>query len=489
MPEPLTTVPLAGAVLGESAAPASWTLDDLLAALPATDSEREASRAYFNGDRQPTVVDPKRTITLWINRIDELLSDQLNEILHHPDFQRLEASWRGVRFLVDQAETGPRIGIRLLPASKKELLRDMERALEFDQSALFKAVYEEEYGTFGGDPYGALIGDYEFGKHPDDVALLERISNVAAAAHAPFIAAAAPSMFDRETYLEVFDRQNLEGVFRSPEYAHWRSFRESADSRYVGLTLPRVLMREPYTLARQPVAAFRFEEQVEGPDATRYCWGNAAYAFGLKLISAFEKYSWLAQVRGIEGGLVEGLPAPAFETENGEWAQRGPTETIVTDTRERELADLGFVPLVHCKDTGRAAFFTAQSCQKPGLYSDEAATTNARLSAMLPYIFCTSRMAHYIKVLVRDKIGTFMSAADCQHFLNDWMRQYTLDNPEGAGIEIQAQHPFRRAEAIVADAPGKPGFFEAQLFLNPHFQLEQLTVAVKLVARLPQPQR
>lgn len=473
---------------------AGWAWGDVLDAIPTNgEAERthcQSALAEFSrlvADRDWLLSrDAKRTVTLWINQIDELLSAQLNEIMHHPDFQRLEASWRGVRYLVELAETGPLVRIRLLNASKKDLMRDMERALEFDQSALFKAVYEEEYGTFGGDPYGALIGDYDFGKHPDDIALLERISNVAAAAHAPFIAAAAPSMFDRESFAEVFDRQSLEGMFRGPEYAQWRSFRESADSRYAGLTLPRVLMREPYTLARNPIAAFRFEEDVDGPDASRYLWGNAAYAFGLRLISAFEKYSWLAQIRGSEGGLVDGLPALSFSTEHGDLAQRGPTETIVTDTRERELADLGFIPLVHCKDTGLAAFFTAQSCQKPALYSEESANANARLSAMLPYIFCTSRMAHYIKVLARDKIGTFITAEDCQRFLNDWMRKYTLDNPEGAGIEIQAQSPFRKAEIIVSNAPGKPGSFEAQLFLLPHFQLEQLTVAVKLVTRLQQ---
>jgi len=431
--------------------------------------------------------DTEAMINARIAQIDALISKQLNEILHNPDFQKLEASWRGLHYLVNQSETGTMLKVRVLNVSKKELVKDLEKAVEFDQSALFKKVYEEEYGMFGGAPFGALIGDYEFGKHPEDISLLEKISNVAAASHAPFISAGNAELLNLESFTQLDQPRDLAKIFDTMEYAKWKSFRESEDSRYVGLCLPHILMRLPYGEATAPVEAFRFEEDVDGKQHQKYLWGNAAYAFATRLTDAFAKFSWCAAIRGVEGGgLVEGLPAHTFKTDDGDIALKCPTEIAVTDRREKELSDLGFIPLVHCKGTDYAAFFGAQSCQKAKKYDSDAANANARLSTQLQYIFAVSRFAHYLKHMMRDKIGSFMSRSDCERFLNKWIMNYVTAD-DNASPSVKAQYPLRDARIDVAEIPGKPGCYRAIAFLKPHFQLDELTVSLRLVADLPQP--
>lgn len=422
-----------------------------------------------------------------IAEIDRLLSTQLNEIMHHEDFQKLEGSWRGLHHLVKNTLTGPQLKIRMMSVTKKDLLKDFERALEFDQSQLFKKIYEEEYGTFGGAPYGALIGDFEFGNHPQDMALLEKISEVAAAAHAPFLSAASSSLFGWDTFSEMTEVRDVSKIFDRTEYMKWRSFRESEDSRYVGLTMPHVLMREPYGAATKPTETFNFEEDVDGKDHKKYLWGNAAYALGTRITEAFSMHGWCVAIRGVEGGgLVQGLPTHTFATDEGEVAMKCPTEVAITDRREKEFADNGFIPLVHCKGTDYAAFFATQSASKSKKYDTDAANANARLSTQLQYIFAVSRFAHYLKAMMRDKVGSFMSREEAQMFLNRWIKNYVLDN-DVATQKAKAQRPLREARIDVAEVPGKPGVYKAVAFLRPHFQLDELSVSLRLVAELPKP--
>ena len=422
-----------------------------------------------------------------IAEIDRLVSAQMNAIMHHEDFQKLEASWRGLHHLIKNSLTGTQLKIKVMSVTKGDLLKDFERALEFDQSSLFKKVYEEEYGTFGGAPFGALIGDFEFGNHPQDMALLESISQVAAAAHAPFLSAASAGMFGWDTYSEMSEVRDVSKIFDRTEYMKWRSFRESEDSRYVGLTLPHVLMREPYGAATKPTETFRFEEDVDGKDHKKYLWGNAAYALGTRLTEAFSMYGWCVAIRGVEGGgLVQGLPTHTFETDEGEIAMKCPTEVAVTDRREKEFADNGFIPLVHCKGTDYAAFFGTQSANKAKKYDSDAANANARLSSQLQYIFAVSRFAHYLKAMMRDKIGSFMSRTECEMFLNKWIMNYVTED-DNASPATKSQYPLREAKVEVAEIPGKPGCYRAVAFLRPHFQLDELSVSLRLVADLPQP--
>lgn len=431
--------------------------------------------------------DLEATINARIADIDQVLSAQLNAIMHAPEFQKLEGAWRGLHYLVMQSETSTMLKIRVLNISKDELRKDLEKAVEFDQSALFKKVYEEEYGTFGGAPYGVMLGDFEFGRHPQDLALLEKVSNVAAAAHAPFISAAAPGLLGLESFTDLPNPRDLAKKFETPDYAKWKSFRESEDSRYVGLTLPHVLMRLPYGPDTVPVETFNFKEDVDGTDHSKYLWGSAAYAMGARLTDAFAKYGWTAAIRGVEGGgRVDGLPTHTFRTDEGEIALKCPTEIAITDRREKELSDLGFIPLVHCKGTDYAAFFGAQSCQKAKKYDTDAANANARLSTQLQYLLAMSRFAHYLKAIMRDKIGSFMTRKDCEDFLNRWITKYVVST-EDAGQEIKAKFPLKEARVEVAGVDGKPGVYKAIAFLKPHFQLDELTVSLRLVAELPPP--
>jgi type VI secretion system protein ImpC len=422
-----------------------------------------------------------------IAEIDRLISAQMNEIMHHEDFQKLEGSWRGLHHLVKNSLTGTQLKIRVMSATKKDLLKDFERALEFDQSAIFKKVYEDEYGTYGGAPFGALIGDYEFGNHPQDMSLLENMSQVAAAAHAPFLSAASAGLFGWETFSEMTEVRDVSKIFDRTEYMKWRSFRESEDSRYVGLTLPHVLMREPYGAATKPTESFRFEEDVDGTDHKKYLWGNAAYSLGTRLTEAFSMYGWCVAIRGVEGGgLVQGLPTHTFETDEGELAMKCPTEVAITDRREKEFSDNGFIPLVHCKGTDYAAFFATQSANKAKKYDTDEANANARLSTQLQYLFAVSRFAHYLKSMMRDKVGSFLSRKEAEIFLNRWIHNYVTED-DTASASTKAQYPLREARVDVAEIPGKPGCYRAVAFLRPHFQLDELSVSLRLVADLPQP--
>jgi type VI secretion system protein ImpC len=430
--------------------------------------------------------DAEAMINARIAQIDHLVSLQLNEVMHNPIFQKLEGSWRGLKFMLDHSETSDKLKIKVFNVSKKELLRDLQRAPEFDQSALFKKVYEEEFGVFGGAPFSALVGDYEFGRGPEDIELLEKVAQVAASAHAPFLTAAAPEMMNMDSFTNIDGPRDMAKIFDSSEYAKWKSFRQSEDSRYVGLCLPHTLMRLPYGKGGITADGFNYEEGVDGTDHSKYLWGNAAYSLGTRLTAAHAEYGWCAAIRGVEGGgLVEGLPTHNFTTDSGDVALKCPTESPITDRREKELADLGFIPLVHCKDTDYAAFFSVQSAQKAKLYDKEAANANARLSTQLPYILAMSRFAHYLKAIMRDKIGSFMSRDDCQKFLHKWIMQYTIGD-DNATQAMKAKYPLREAKVEVVDVPGKPGAYRAVCFLRPHFQLDELSVSLRLVADLPE---
>jgi type VI secretion system protein ImpC len=429
--------------------------------------------------------DAEAMINARIAQIDHLISLQLNEVMHHEAFQKLEGTWRGLKYLLSQSETNEHLKIKIFNSNKKELLKDLQRAPEFDQSALFKKVYEEEFGVFGGAPFAGLIGDYHFGKGPEDLELLERVSQVAASAHAPFLTGADPQFFNLDSYTSLDAPRDLGKVFDTTEYAKWKSFRASEDARYVGLALPRVLARLPYGKNTTPVEGFAYEENVDGTDHSKYTWMNAAWALGARLTQAFAMYGWCASIRGVEGGgLVEGLPVHNFYTDEGDIAMKCPTEVPITDRREKELADLGFIPLVHCKGTDYAAFFSVQSAQKPKIYDKDAANANARLSAQLPYILACSRFAHYLKAMMRDKVGSFMSRSDCERWLNQWIINYVSPD-DNASPATKASKPLREARIDVVEVPGKPGVYRAVAFLRPHFQLDELSVSLRLVADLP----
>ncbi|MCL2004730.1 MAG: type VI secretion system contractile sheath large subunit [Planctomycetaceae bacterium] len=426
-------------------------------------------------------------IMVRIKEIDVMLSTQLNEIMHAPEFQRLEAAWRGLHYLVMQTETGEMLKLRVFNVSRKELQDDLEKAVEFDQSQLFKKVYEEEYGTFGGAPYSALLCDFEFGRHPQDMKLLEKLAEVAAAAHAPAILPVSPKMFDMESFTELANPRDLTKLFESSELIKWRSFRESDDSRYVTFCLPHILMRLPYGPATSPIEEFDFQEDVDGKLHEKYLWGSAGWALAERITAAFAKHRWTAAIRGLEGGGdVRGLAVHAFRTDDGETIVKCPTEIAITDRREKELSTLGFLPLVYCKGTDYAVFFGGQTTNKPPIYNLDSANANARLSAILPYLLNASRFAHYIKAIMRDKVGSFLSAENVSSYLNNWISNYVLLSDD-APQEVKAKFPLREARVDVAEVPGKPGVFKAVVFLRPHFQMEELTVSIRLVAELPPP--
>jgi type VI secretion system ImpC/EvpB family protein len=430
-----------------------------------------------------------------IARLDDLLSRQVNAILHHPRFQKLEAAWRGLRYLVEQAPEGENVKVRVLNVSWQELARDLDRALEFDQSWLFRKVYGDEFGMAGGEPFGVLLGDYEVHLRPgpdhptDDVAALKSIAAVAAAAFAPFIAAAHPSLLDLESFTRLERPLNLAQTFERVEFLKWRALRQSGDARFVGLTLPRVLLRLPYADDNSRADRFRFREEVGRADRGEYLWGNAAYAFGAVLIRAFATCGWLADIRGAQrgvvgGGLVTGLPVHAFGTDTDGVAPKCSTEVVITDAMDKELGDLGFLPLCACPDTEWSAFYGGQSIQKPQVYDELPATVNARLSALLPYVFCAARFAHYLKVLVREKVGAFAGAAECEEHLRRWLQRYT-NASDSASPELKARHPLRESRVQVRESTGSPGTYVCVVHLRPHFQLDQLVSSLRLVTRLP----
>jgi type VI secretion system protein ImpC len=433
--------------------------------------------------------DIERTIQAWKAEIDRKLSAQLNEVLHHPDFQKLEGTWRGLDYLVKQSETSATLKIKVMNVSKKTLSKDLERAIEFDQSALFKKVYEAEYGTLGGHPFGMLIGDYEFdGKSSEDVDMLQKIGGVAGAAHAPFISAAGSDMFNLDSYTELNAPRDLEKIFQSVDYAKWKSFRESEDSRYVALTMPRVLARLPYGrgASDKSVDEFHYEEGIDGTDHDKYTWMNSAWAFGARITDAFAKDGWFMRTRGVEGGgQVEGLPLHVFKEAGGKVA-KCPSEVLIPDRREAELSNLGFLPLVHYKDSDKAVFIGTQTAQKAKKYFDNAANANAELSTKLNYMLCVSRFAHYLKAMARDKIGSFAERSEMELWLNNWIQNYVVPNPDSVGLETKARCPLQSASVTVSEVKGKPGWYQAVAHLRPHFQLEGLATSMRLVAELPQ---
>jgi type VI secretion system ImpC/EvpB family protein len=443
---------------------------------------------------RPTREQIARLLSRDIARLDALLSRQVNAILHHPDFQRLEASWRGLRYLTEQAPEGENVKIRVLNVSWKELTRDLERALEFDQSQLFRKVYSEEFGTPGGQPFSVLLGDYEIRLRPspeqptDDVAALARISSVAAAAFAPFLVAAHPALLDLTSFTELDRPLNLARTFEQVDYVKWRALRQTEDARFVGLVLPRVLMRMPYGDEPARVDGFRFREDADGPDRARYLWGNAVYAFGSVVMRAFSESGWLADIRGVPrdgrgGGLVSGLPVQNFATDGHGVAAKPSVEAVLSDVQEKALSELGLIPLCHCPDTEVAAFYGNQSLQQPKTYDEPAAMSNARLSAMLQYMLCVARFAHYVKVIARDKVGAFAGPADWEDFLQRWLLRYTLPD-EAADLETKARFPLQEAKVQVRAHPGKPGSYLCVVHLRPHFQLDQVATAVRLATEL-----
>lgn len=478
----------------ESVAPGSTLLDTIVenGRLGQTETERSRGKEWvkeladqvLRGEIKVSK-DTDQMLAERIKQLDEVISLQLGDVIHSPEFQSLESSWRGLHYFVQNTETSKMLKIKVMSISKKDLLKDLQKAVEFDQSATFKKVYEEEYGTLGGQPYGALIGDYEFTRHPQDIDLLSKMSNVAAASHAPFIAAASPTLFNFEKYTELSGPRDLAKIFDNEAYIDWKMFRKSEDSKYVGLCLPHVLLRLPYGKDTIPVEEFDFEEKVDGRDHSKYLWGNAAYAFAARLTDAFARHEWCAAIRGVEGGgLVEGLPTHVFQTDDGDIAAKCPTEIAITDRREHELSKLGFIPLSFYKGTNNAAFMAAQSANEPTVYLTPDATANARLSSQLQYMFAVSRFAHFLKAMMRDKIGSFMSREQCEKFLNTWISNYILLD-DFAGQDAKAKFPLREARIEVTDDPAKPGAYKAVAFLRPHFQLDELTVSLRLVARLP----
>ncbi len=474
-------------------------LDQAIGATKQTESDRarELIRTLADEAMKGTVTWNKNlTITFRqaIAQIDKLISTQLSEIMHQEEFQQLEGSWRGLHHLVSNSETSATLKIRMLNVSKKQLHKDLSKAVEFDQSHIFKKIYESEFGTAGGEPYGAMIGDYQFTNHPNDMETLSLMSNVAAAGFCPFISAGGSGLFGFDDWTELSKPRDLEKVFESLEYTKWRSFRESEDSRFVTLTMPRVLARLPYGEATRPVEEFGFEEfdvdpatgMAVKPDHEDYCWMNAAYVMGSRMTNAFAKYGFCTAIRGAEGGgKVEGLPAHIFQSDDGDPDLKCPTEIGITDRREAELSKLGFLPLCHYKNTDYAVFFGAQTCQKPKIYDNPDATANAAISARLPYMMATSRFAHYLKVMARDKIGSFTEAEDVEHWLNRWILNY-VNASEGGGQEIRAKFPLADARVQVREIPGRPGSYNAIAWLRPWLQMEELTTSLRLVAKIPE---
>jgi type VI secretion system protein ImpC len=432
--------------------------------------------------------DVTQTINAYVAELDRKISEQLNLVMHHEDFQKLESAWRGLHHLVNNTETDQQLKIRVMNISKKELGKTLKRykGTAWDQSPIFKKMYEEEYGQLGGEPYGCLVGDYYFDHSPPDVEMLAGIAQVASAAHAPFIAAANSTLMGMDNWNELANPRDLAKIFSTPDYAAWRSLRESEDAKYIGLTMPRTLARLPYGAATNPVEEFNFEEDTSGADSSKYTWQNAAYAMAVNINRSFKEYGWCSRIRGIEsGGAVEGLPVHAFPSDDGGVDMKCPTEIAITDRRSAELDKMGLMPLVHRKNSDMAAFISAQSLAKPEEYDNPDATANAALSCRLPYLFAASRFAHYLKCIVRDKIGSFSSRDQMQSWLTNWVMNYVDGDPANSSEETKARKPLSAAEVVVEEVEGAPGYYTSKFFLKPHYQLEGLTVSLRLVSRLP----
>lgn len=432
--------------------------------------------------------DALNSIQAIIAQIDQKITEQVNLVLHHDDFQKLEGSWRGLHYMVNNTETDEMLKIKVFNISKKELGKTLKKykGTAWDQSPLFKKIYEEEFGQFGGEPFGCLTGDYYFDHSPQDVELLAQIAQISAASHAPFITGVAPSTLQMESWSELANPRDLTKIFSTPDYAAWRSLRESEDARYIGMAMPRFLSRLPYGSKTDPVDEFDFEEDTEAANSSNYTWSNAAYAMATNINRSFKLYGWCSRIRGIEsGGAVENLPVHSFPTDDGGVDMKCPTEIAISDRREAELAKSGFMPLIHKKNSDFAAFIGAQSLQKPAEYDDPDATSNANLAARLPYLFSTCRFAHYLKCIVRDKIGSFKERDDMEKWLNRWISNYVLDNPALASEEEKARYPLSAAEVVIEEVEGNPGYYASKFFLRPHYQLEGLTVSLRLTSKLP----
>lgn len=428
------------------------------------------------------------TISAIIAEIDAKLTDQINAIMHHEDFRQLEGSWRGLHHLVNNSETDEQLKIRVMNISKKELGKTLKKykGTAWDQSPLFKRMYEEEYGQLGGEPYGCLVGDYHFDHSPPDVEILSGMSQIAAACHAPFIAGAESSLMGMDSWQELSNPRDLAKIFSTPEYAAWRSLRDSEDAKYIGLAMPRFLARQPYGAKSDPVEEFDYEEEMEGADSKKYVWANSAYAMATNINQSFKEYGWCSRIRGVEsGGIVENLPVHTFPSDDGGVDMKCPTEIAISDRRESELANSGLMPLIHRKNTDLAAFIGAQSLHNPAEYDDPDASANAALAARLPYLFASCRFAHYLKCIVRDKVGSFKERSDMQRWLQDWILQYVDGDPAHSSEDEKARKPLAAAEVIVEEVEGNPGYYTSKFFLRPHYQLEGLTVSLRLVSKLP----
>jgi type VI secretion system protein ImpC len=432
--------------------------------------------------------DTVASIEAMIAALDRKMSEQINLILHHNDFQKLESAWRGLHYMVNNTETDETLKIRVMAISKQDLGKTLKRykGTAWDQSPLFKKLYEEEYGQFGGEPFGALVGDYHFDHSPPDVELLGEMAKIAASAHAPFITGAAPTVMQMDSWGELANPRDLTKIFTTPEYAAWRSLRESDDSRYLAMCMPRFLGRLPYGAKTSPVDAFNFEESTDGKDHNAYSWCNAAYAMATNINRSFKTYGWCSRIRGIEsGGAVENLPSHTFPTDDGGVDMKCPTEIAISDRREAELSKNGFLAMIHRKNSDFAAFIGAQSLQKPTEYDDPDATSNAALAARLPYLFACNRFAHYLKCMVRDKVGSFKTRDAMERWLNDWILQYVDGDPTNSSEQTKAERPLAAAEVVVEEVEGAPGYYQSKFFLKPHYQLEGLTVSLRLVSKLP----
>jgi type VI secretion system protein ImpC len=482
------------------AAETTTTLDDFQALLtkefrPKTESAKDAVSIAVQTLAQQALVgatvvsdDAMESINSLIRAIDAKLTEQVNLIIHTEDFQQLESAWRGLHYLVNNTETDEFLKIKVFNVSKKELGRTLKkfRGTAWDQSPVFKKIYEEEYGQFGGEPFGTLVGDYYFDHSPQDVQLLGDMAQISAAAHAPFLAAAAPTVMQMESWNELANPRDLTKIFQTPEYAAWRSLRESEDSRYIGLCMPRFLARLPYGAKTEPVEEFAFEEDTGMGESENYTWCNAAYAMATNITRSFKLYGWCSNIRGIEsGGALEGLPAHTFPDEDGGVAMKCPTEIAISDRREAELAKSGFMPLIFKKNSDFAAFIGAQSLQKPTEYQDPAATANANLAARLPYLFASCRFAHYLKCMVRDKVGSTKSKSQLQDWLGSWLNLYIDGSPGTSDEQYKASHPLSEGKVELEESEENPGYYSAKFFLKPHYQLEGMSVSMRLVSRMP----
>ena len=450
-----------------------------------SDQNKSILKSFLKNCEINATQSPYQAIIQSIAKIDMQMSEQLDFIMHNNDFQKLEGSWRGLHYIVMSSETGKQMKIRVMNITKDQLSKDLMQASEFDQSNMFKKVYEDEYGTFGGVPYSVLIGDFEFGKDPQEIAMLKKIAGVAAAAHAPFLTAASSNLFSMPSFSYINSPRSLEKIFESSEMIGWNGFRDMEDARYVSMFLPQILMREPYGPHNLPADGFNYQEDVDGNDNSKFCWGNPAYAMGMCITRSFSLYSWTAAICGVEnGGLVSNLPTYTFKTKAGDIAIKCPTQVEITDRREKELSDLGFIALCYCKGKDYAAFFGGQTIQRPVQYDTQYASANAKLSASLPYILTASRFVHYIKIMMREKIGSFLSSKDVESYLQNWLANYVLLS-DISPSESKARYPLRQGSVKVKSIAGSPGIYQATIFIRPHFQLEGITVSMRLVTKIP----